>query len=167
MYLDLSQCTRCQDTEKVLEEAIAEVKRVLEATGAEVRVQKVHVESEQQAAELGFVSSPTIRINGNDIQMEVRENSCTSCGDICGEEVDCRVWVYQGKEYEAPPKGMIIDAILREVYGGTKSSTDYPAARAGNVPENLKRFFAAKSKKALTDSESCCRPASTRPGCCS
>jgi len=35
-----------------------------------------------------------------------------------GRDVDCREWVYQGKEYTASPKAMIIDAIFREVYGG-------------------------------------------------
>lgn len=80
-------------------------------------VRKIHVQSEKQARQLGFISSPTIRINGRDIQLDVKESLCESCGDLCGEDVNCRVWVYQGKEYTAPPKAMIIDAVLREVYG--------------------------------------------------
>jgi hypothetical protein len=145
MYLDLSVCTRCQGAETSLEEAVSEVARVIEATGVEVVVHKINVQSEDQARELGFVSSPTIRINGRDIQLDVRESLCESCGDLCGEEVDCRVWVYQGKEYTVPPKAMIIEAILREVYGGTNQNSVVPA-RTGDVPENLKRFFAAGRK---------------------
>lgn len=144
LYLDLDTCTRCQGTETSLDEAIAEVRRVLEATGTEVAVRKIHVQSEEQARELRFVSSPTIRVNGRDIQMEVRESPCESCGDICGEDVDCRVWVYKGREYSTPPKALVVDAILRAVFGG---ASDEPQPWTGDIPENLKRFFAALRKK--------------------
>ncbi len=49
--------------------------------------------------------------------MEGKESKCESCGDLCGDDVDCRIWLYQGKEYTSPPPAMIVDAILREVYG--------------------------------------------------
>ncbi len=67
MYLDLSGCTRCKGTDSSLQEAVAEAGRVLETTGVQVVVHKIHVKSEAQAAELGFVVSPTIRVNGRDI----------------------------------------------------------------------------------------------------
>lgn len=146
MYLDLSVCTWCQSTESNLEEAISDVAHILKTTGVDVNVKKIHIQSEEQARELSFVSSPTIRINGQDIQLEVKEALCDSCGDLCGDTVDCRIWIYQGKEYTAPPKGMIIDAILREVYGGPKRTIEN-IAKTGEVPENLKRFFAAKRSK--------------------
>ncbi len=146
LFLDLEVCEPCRGTESSLEEALAEVARVLEATGIEVSVQKTHVQSAEQALAMGFVSSPTIRINGRDIQLEVRESLCPSCGDLCGGEVDCRVWVYQGKEYPVPPKGLIIEAILREVYKEPgKNYAEQP--RPSELPENLKKFFAAKRKK--------------------
>jgi len=144
LYLDLDTCTRCRETEVNLDEALAEVTRVLESTGAVVNLRKIHVQTEEQARELRFVSSPTIRVNGHDIQLEVRESLCESCGDICGEDMDCRVWVYQGKEYIYPPKALIVEAILRAVYGG--ASTE-PEPWTGDVPDNLKRFFAALAKK--------------------
>ncbi len=146
MFIDLSVCTRCQRTESSLEEAVSEVARILEATGVEVVVRKIHIQTEAQARELGFISSPTIRVNGRDIQMDVRESLCESCGDLCGDDVDCRVWVYQGKEYDTPPKAMIIDAILKEVYGGSDKSSE-PPARPVDIPDNLKRFFAAMQNK--------------------
>jgi len=145
LYLDTSVCTRCRGTEEALAEALAEVAGVLRATGTKVQVRKIHVQSEEQARELGFVSSPTIRINGRDIQLEVKESLCASCGDLCGEDVDCRVWVYQGREYTVPPKGMIIDAVLRAVYGG-KEEGEVKVERK-EVPENLKRFFTGIRQK--------------------
>ena len=160
MYVDLSVCTRCQGTETSLEEAITEVARVLELTGIETVVHKIHVQSEEQARELGFISSPTIRINGRDIQLDVKEDLCESCGDLCGEDVDCRVWIYQGKEYSVPPKAMIIEAILKEVYGNTQETTK-ATPRTVDVPDNLKRFFAARQRQEtgdvhITEVSTCC-----------
>jgi len=149
LYLDLSVCAPCQGTDASLEEAIVEVANVLKAIGVEVVVRKINVLSEEQARELKFVSSPTIRINGRDIQLDVKESLCESCGDLCGDDVDCRVWVYQGHEYTVPPKAMIIEAILREVYGGGKEVSN-DTQWQGDIPDNLKRFFAARRKKENT-----------------
>jgi hypothetical protein len=144
LYLDLNVCTRCQGADTNLDDALAEVAQVLESTGVEVVVNKINVNSEKLALAHKFVSSPTIRVNGRDIQLEVRESLCESCGDLCGEDVDCRVWVYQGKEYTVPPKTMIIEAILREVYGGGIDTKSQPGAEKPYViPENLKRFYAS------------------------
>ncbi len=142
MYIDLTVCDRCLGTDASLEEAVAEVASVLMATGFEIEVLKILVETEEQARDLGFVSSPTIRINGQDIQLDVKESLCESCGDVCGDEVDCRVWVWQGQEYTTPPKAMIVDAILRHVYGGQQETQQI----LKEVPDNLKKFFAAKRK---------------------
>lgn len=140
MYLDLSICNRCQGTDASLEDAFANVAGLLKAAGVDVTINKIHITSEQQAQELRFASSPTIRVNDHDIQMEVKESLCESCGDLCGDAVDCRVWVYQGQEYTIPPKAMIVDAILREVYGG--GTTQLVASdEQFVVPDNLKRFF--------------------------
>lgn len=146
MYIDLDVCDRCLGTETSLDDAISEVTKILSSTGYQIEVNKTLVETEEQARELGFVSSPTIRLNGEDIQLDVKESLCESCGDICGEDVDCRVWVWQGKEYSAPPKAMIIDAILRCAYSGLRQQETLPR-RKEDVPDNLKRFFAAKRKK--------------------
>lgn len=145
LYLDLSVCTRCQGTDSSLDEALNEVSKVLEATGIEVVLNKVNVNSEELAVAYKFLSSPTIRVNGHDIQMEIKESLCESCGDLCGDEVDCRVWVYQGKEYTVPPKAMIIEAILKEVYGGNQGSKNGEIEYV--MPENLKHFYTVMESK--------------------
>lgn len=143
LYLDLSVCTRCKETDASLEAAIAEVAQILDATGVQVTTNKIHVKSEEQAAALGFVVSPTIRVNGRDIQMSFRESRCESCGSLCECEggVSCREWAYQGQWYTAPPKGLVIDAILKAVYGGAIERES--AHQTGAVPDNLRRFFAS------------------------
>ena len=163
MYLDLEKCTRCRGTDANLEAALAEVGRVFEATGAAVSVRKTLVASAEQARMLGFVSSPTIRVNGTDIALELRESSCAECGEACACDggIDCRVWVWQGQEHTAAPTAMIVDAILREVYGtGERVVAPVPGA----LPENLERFFAGKTRLIAEDA-SCCPPAE-QAACC-
>jgi hypothetical protein len=171
MYIDLEICTRCRGTDANLEAALQAVQVVLESTGAEVAVRKTLVDSEIKAMELGFVSSPTIRVNGRDIALELRESSCQSCGEACGcdGQIDCRVWVFQGQEHTVAPVPMIVDAILSAVYGNKE---DMPSPSVPTpVPENLKRFFAAKTAKASSaccnaeEQSTCCEPAQ-KPTCC-
>lgn len=146
LYLDLAACTRCRDTDASLQEAIRDASKVLETAGMKVQVSRIHVRSEEQARSLGFVSSPTIRLNGRDLQLEGKESPCESCGDLAGEAVDCRVWTWRGKEYNFPPKEMIVDALLREVYGNPGSRSE-PAGGPVEPPENLKRFFRARRRR--------------------
>ncbi|MEL7658612.1 MAG: DUF2703 domain-containing protein, partial [Bacillota bacterium] len=140
LYLDLTVCERCQGTETNLDEAVNEVAKVLNAAGYEIKVNKVNITSEELAVKYQFISSPTIRINGRDIDLNVKESNCKECGDLCGDSVDCRVWEYEGKEYNEPPAAMIINAIMKEVYSSTNTS---PSDLSEYVlPENLKTFFA-------------------------
>lgn len=147
MYLDLSECARCQETERNLDRAVSKVRWLLSETGAEVVANKVHVQTEDQALELGFLSSPTIRVNGRDIQPDVRESLCEACGILCGEECDCRVWVYQGRECLALPEGLMIDAILSAIYRSPEQEVVEPAKRLRELPDNLRRFFAGKARR--------------------
>jgi len=142
LYLDLESCQPCQGTEGNLEDALDQVSGVLKAAGAAVDLKKIHVTSYEQALGLGFVSSPTIRVNGRDLALEVRENHCASCSEISGTETFCRVWDYEGREYQVPPTELIIDSILREVYGGRAG--DRLLVNEKQVfrsLENLKAFF--------------------------
>jgi hypothetical protein len=162
MYLDLETCTRCRGTDANLEAALAEVGRVINAAGVDVSVRKTLVISAEQARALGFVSSPTIRVNGTDLALELRESSCAECGEACACDgtIDCRVWVWQGQEHTEAPTAMIVDAILRGIYGGgERAIAPDPVA----LSENLERFFAGKERLAAT--ASCCPPAA-QAACC-
>src|SRR5688500_18602925 len=75
-----------------------------------------HVQSVEQARELRFVSSPTVRVNGRDIASEPLESECGADACGCGPGVSCRVWRYRGREYKEAPVGLIIDAALSELY---------------------------------------------------
>ncbi|MDD2396251.1 MAG: DUF2703 domain-containing protein [Sphaerochaeta sp.] len=146
LYLDTTVCGRCRDTEKSLDEAVANVANVLTTAGYEVRVNKVNITTRELAIQYQLISSPTIRVNGKDISVELRESVCEDCGELCGDTVDCRVWVYEGIEYSAPPKALIADAILREVYS-PHAEHDSPKYEAYRLPDNLEIYFTAKSRK--------------------
>ena len=145
LYLDLQTCDRCCGTDDVLTAAIEDVGRVLDAAGVSVTVNRVLVDTREKAERYRLMSSPTIRIVGHDIDTDMKETPCTACGDICGGDVDCRTWTYRGEEYAVPPKALIVDAILKAVYGSpaSESVSDAPYT----MPDNLARFFDAVEKR--------------------
>jgi hypothetical protein len=165
LFLDLTSCTRCVGTDQHLESALDIVRRVLDATCATVKVRKTLVETAAQARELRFVSSPTIRINGRDLAFELKESpcGCEACTDGGGEQIACRVWTYRGEEYTEAPVGLVVDAILAELYGGGLGPARTPDD-AYELPENLSSFFAGKAQ-GLAGETGCCGPAE-QESCC-
>jgi hypothetical protein len=165
LALDLNSCTRCAGTLTNIDQALALVGPVLEATGARVNVSRVVVKSEEQARRYQLVSSPTIRVNGRDIAAELLESACQSCTDLCGcgQGTTCRVWRYQGEEYPAAPVGLVIEALLRGLFetGGVPRRH---LAEEHELPENLRRFFQGQPA-APPVASSCCPPAE-RETCC-
>lgn len=174
LFLDLTTCTRCRAADRSLERALELVREELDSTATQVEVARIHIESAEQARELRFESSPTIRINGRDIALELRETSCGSepCTADCSEHIACRVWVHGGQDYTEPPVSMIVDAILREVYAPptVEQATN---TQPYSLPENLNRFFAGKAAAArlgaaccsAEEQRSCCAPVDKAEGC--
>lgn len=129
LYLDLSTCERCRATDKVLDDALDELREEIRGV-KEITVNKIKITSDEEAKRYGFVRSPTIRINRVDIEeilagkLEIKDNYCQSCASDCGEScseatgggTQCRIVEYKGKTDEAVPKEMIKDAI-RKVLG--------------------------------------------------
>ncbi len=153
LYLDLHTCDRCIGTDAVLDEVIVTLTPALRLTGYEVEYKKVEMETAEIAEQYRFLSSPTIRVNGQDICRSVAENSCGCCSDISGTDVDCRIFEYNGESYEVPPKEMLAEAILKTIFGttGNCSCGDY------KLPDNLKAFYEGKtSKSACSCGGNCC-----------
>ena len=166
LALDLTSCTRCVGTLENIERAIDTVRPVLEVTEAQVNVRRLVIESEEQARQYRFVTSPTVRINGKDIAFETLESKCDSCTDLCefDEGTNCRVWRYQGKEYTEAPVGLIVEALLHEIGSSDRAGGDGTSVYE-EVPENLRRFFTSKSAKQPAGTESCC-PSTDQVTCC-
>jgi len=173
LAIDLSRCTRCVGTLANIETAVRILQPVLEATGIDVQVRKVRVESEEQARQHRLVSSPTVRIDGQEIVTETLESQCETCTDLCNCEAGtaCRVWRYRGQEFTEAPVGLLIEALLRAIVGTDTRAAAASADFAG-VPENLRRFFAGVERRpgstpccAASEKEECCAP-EAKAACC-
>lgn len=145
LYLDLVTCDRCVGTDDVLDEVVEQLQPVLELAGYTVEYHKREMTTIKEAIEYKFLSSPTIRVNGNDICDTIVENDCRCCGEISGTDVDCRIFEYEGKQYEVPPKAMLAESILKEVFVNQKSCNC--TCDEYRVPNNLKRFYRGKMTK--------------------
>lgn len=143
LYIDLAQCKRSQEVRNRLEEVVLSLDKLLLEVGIDIRIRKKQVRTEAEARKVGLISSPTIRLNGRDIQPDVKESLCDSCSEMYGELVSGRVWEFRGNEYTAPPKAMLIDAILRSIYTEPARIAEKPPSEK-DVPDNLKKIFAAR-----------------------
>jgi len=80
-------------------EAMARVREVVGHLAPGTSVDRVEVDTPEKAAALGFLGSPSVRINGEDI-----ERRSTSRGSLC-----CRTYAGKG----VPPEWMVEAAVLR------------------------------------------------------
>jgi hypothetical protein len=172
LFLDLETCTRCRATDATLLDAIERTRPALDAAGVAVSVTKTLVASEAHARELGFVSSPTIRINGVDVAGELVQSACDTCSEscACNGGVDCRDWIWQGERSQEPPVGLIVEAIMRHASGVDQGNAAAPLAGSGTVPPDLRRYFAAADRPAtecctVEEHAGCCGP-ENKAACC-
>jgi hypothetical protein len=154
LALDLETCGRCSETAAHLDEALADAANALRDADVEVDVRTTVVRTAADAERLRFVSSPTIRVNGRDISAELRESGCEDCGSLCGCDVDCRVWVWRGREYADAPKEMILEAVLAAAKERRPAAP--PSREPYRMPENLRRFFDGAASR---PDGTCCPPA--------
>lgn len=151
-YIDIDSCDRCQGASEVLGQAVALVEPALKSLGMALNVTETLVETAEQATAVRLLSSPSIRIQGHDIQADFVESSCKACSSLPNQsQVDCRTWTYRGETFSALPKGLIVEALLRAALDGTAA----PSAQAEpyEMPANLRVFF--KRKSATATDKSC------------
>lgn len=120
--LYILDCPWCLKTKKLLRESLKELK-------TEAEVEEILVDSERKAKKYKFIGSPTIRINGKDIQEGADKNRCLPCEDLAKQtekatefvkqecRCGCRIFFYRGKQYPYPPKKMIKEAIKKQALG--------------------------------------------------
>jgi hypothetical protein len=138
LYLDNSSCTRCKSTQEVLLDSIEQLNGISVDPSFLLKVDLIHIDTLEKAIAYRFRSSPTIRVDGQDIQSDIKENECTDCGDLCGENVDCRTWTYKGQVYNVPPKELILEAI-------TNRNGKHGEVVGYEVPDNIRKFFLGKA----------------------
>lgn len=153
LFLDRTVCAPCVATGDALDAALAAAAPALAALDVAVERRDVHVTSAADAERHDFRLSPTVRVDGRDLQPEAPRDRCVSCGALCGcpDGVDCRLWHWRGELHTAPPVGLLVDALLRAALGAGEE----PGPARGE--DSVAAFFAAR--------DGCCGPA-TKGGCC-
>jgi len=117
-FLYILDCPWCLKTKKLLRESLKELK-------IEAEVEEILIDSDEKAKKYQFIGSPTIRVNGKDIQERVNKDRCLPCEDLAKHtkkatkfveqecQCGCRIFFYRDKQYPYPPKGMIKEAIKK------------------------------------------------------
>jgi len=111
LYYDKTVCKRCASTGKSVKLTLKELKKVMKNTEVKIDFK------EKRLPKSKIHLSPTILINGKDIEKVLNKNSglksnlCSDCCQLIGHSVNCRTFTYKGKKYDYIPKEMIKDAI--------------------------------------------------------
>ena len=104
LYLDLKTCNRCIGTDIVLDEVMVKLTPALELAGCSVEYHKVEMATAEIARQYKFLSSPTIRVNGQDICQTVtavsythldvykRQKPSSSAGHASGSNTLAIIW---------------------------------------------------------------------------
>jgi hypothetical protein len=111
LYYNKTTCERCASTDKAVKLTLKELKKAIKNTKVKIELKK------KKLPESKIHLSPTILINGKDIEKILNKNSksktnlCSDCCQLIGNSVNCRTFRYKGKNYDYIPKGMIKEAI--------------------------------------------------------
>ena len=86
-------------------EALKQVRKLVAQTGLEgtVSIQAVPVETEEQAQRVGFLGSPSIRVDGRDIE--------PASWSRVGFGLQCRVYEQDGRKTGLPADDLILSAL--------------------------------------------------------
>ncbi len=96
--------------------AVSDLQEVLSELGLKEEVRLVRVESREEAERLRFLGSPTVRVNGKDVESSIASE---------GFGMECRLYWVDGKPTGSPPKLWIRDAIgaAHSPYDGERHGT--------------------------------------------
>jgi len=90
----------------VLERTLKTINEVMKQLNIDATVKKTRIANEEEAKRHRFPGSPTVLINGVDIDPKANK-------ETTGGFIGCRIYQYQGQTYEYPPKQMIKTAFKR------------------------------------------------------
>ncbi|HHT9120222.1 MAG TPA: DF family (seleno)protein [Candidatus Hypogeohydataceae bacterium YC41] len=85
-------------------EALVEIRRALKELGLRAEVEVTMVNSQEKAQAYKFLGSPTIKIDGIDLEPELEATGNFSLSA-------CRTYLHEGSLYHYPPKEMVLKAL--------------------------------------------------------
>jgi len=86
-------------------ETLKTINEVMKELNIAIPVRKTRIAREEEAKRYRFPGSPTVRINGIDIDPSAKGTTAGYIG--------CRIYLYEGRTYEYPPKEIIKTALKR------------------------------------------------------
>jgi len=111
LYYDKATCKRCISTDRSVRLTLKELRKVIESSKVKISFK------ENKLSKSKIHLSPTILINGKDIEKivnkhsKLKSNVCSDCCQLIGRSVNCRTFNYGGKNYNYIPREMIMEAI--------------------------------------------------------
>lgn len=112
-------CPWCIKTKRLLREVLKEL-------NLKTEIKEILIDTKTKAKKYGFVGSPTVRINGKDIQEDVKKSRCLPCEKLAKltkkttsfvkkecRVSGCRTYNHKGKQHPYPPKELIKEALNR------------------------------------------------------
>lgn len=100
MQIQLLHTSDCH----VWKESLSALEQALIETGCEPHYEVILVQNDDQAQSYHFSGSPSIVIDGQDVDPMAQNNTNYTLAS-------CRLYFWQGKSYDFPPKDMIKKAI--------------------------------------------------------
>src|SRR6266536_2319863 len=125
--------------------AVERVQQLLGEEGAVAEVVEVNVSDASIAQKVGFLGSPSIRVNKLDVEPEAR--AARDYGMMC------RTYAVDGRREGLPSREMLRQAIREANSGINNSDSDQPPSNSSKSPTSL---FAAGSVLAAIIASFCC-----------
>lgn len=145
--LDTEHCTPCRTAVDELDVAAARLRELPAVRSRRITTTVVRLTSAEHARRLGVVGSPTVRVAGHDVQLDVEEHPCGTCTELARTPVDCRTYLWEGERYDHPPADLVVAAVLRHLDENDVRSPDEDHAPHGDAraatgaPTSIDRFF--------------------------
>ncbi|QHS08861.1 DUF2703 domain-containing protein [Sinimarinibacterium sp. NLF-5-8] len=133
-------CAACDTVTEKLDSTLKVAQPILAEAGYEVRVNRILVSTIEQANQLGFYASPTLRLADAEV----------SPLHVPGS--DARVWHWGGKEFSDPPVGMLLDLLLRGVPKDVDTLKD---RELREIPEYVKNYLLPDGRSSEASCRSC------------
>ena len=132
-------CEACDVAKRQLTRALEVVTPLLNDVSADIRLNNVLVSTEEQAQQLRFRGSPTLRVGDFEVVP----------AHVPGSEE--RKWQWGNQEHSVPPVGLFVDAILRGWAGTEQEPVKEPYA----VPAYLVPYLTKKDNVADPSCSTC------------
>jgi len=119
---DQETCERCGDTLQIVREVVEEIKEALKLVKVQIEFKDVPLlnETDEELKVSNSIRFTCTDLGVKNVDIEeivegaaVNSNYCQSCSDLIGKKTFCRTVTYKGQTYEAVPKAMIVEAVLK------------------------------------------------------